>query len=110
MSRTLAYHVHEAEPGSEEELELQAEFLQDVADFGDIYDDIGPANQLREKFRMTERLGELAEAASMCSFGEYDRILEIDGTRDKFPTAIVKIVHERDVRAEDAEGEPSPGS
>jgi hypothetical protein len=98
----LAYHFHETESSDEHEVELQAELLQDLADFGDIYDDIGPANQAREKFRMTERLGELAQAGFEVFVGEYNRTLEIDGARNTFPTAIVKIVHERDVSARES--------
>ena len=96
MSRTLAYHFHETEPSDECELELQANLLQDLADFGDIYDDIGTANQMREKFQMTNRIAELKRAGFEVYVGEYRRILEINGTRSTFPTAIVRIVHERD--------------
>lgn len=100
MSRTLAYHFHEVEAHTLEEAELQGEFLQDLADFGDIYEEIGPANQIREKFEMTQRLADMGQAGFLVLTGQYNRTLEIDGHRETFPTAIVKIVRSADLLAD----------
>ena len=53
---------------SNEEVELVGSLLQEIQDLGDVWDDLGPANQVREEHRITKQLEEL-ESLGFLLFG-----------------------------------------
>jgi hypothetical protein len=112
MHRTKMYSFSgpEPEPTTVEEVELVADFFQNVADWGDIYDDIGPGEQVRAGFTMTEQIGELLMAGLAVYIGEYPSTLQVDAMTEAFPTAVVQLVRVPDKRRHVDEGEAGEGS
>jgi len=56
-----AFQFDQDELSAEDELELVADFLQDLQDYGEIWDDIGAAEHVRTMHRFTERIETLSE-------------------------------------------------
>lgn len=53
------FHFSHADPADDEEAELIADFLQDLQNYGDIHDEMGAGDRVREGRRMTEALESL---------------------------------------------------
>ena len=62
VEQGLAFVLDHDELESEEEVELVSQFLQELHDWGDIGGDLGPADRVREGFRITQSLIELGQA------------------------------------------------
>lgn len=92
VTTSYAYEFSHPEPSTEAEAELIGQFLQEVADLGEVYNDIGPLSRTREKFRLTEQIDELAASDLFVFVGQYDATLEINSDREAWPTAVVKLV------------------
>jgi hypothetical protein len=76
---------------SDEEVEVVASLMQDLTDLGDIWDDIGPGNQTRERHRMTMRVHEVMTLGLMIYVGTWTRQLVVDEQRAPFRVALTKF-------------------
>lgn len=94
----------EPEPEDETEVELLGGFIQNLADYADIHDDLLPGDHLRIKFELTQHLRELGEAGFAVYAGHTQRIVEVDGRREPWPGKLYKIV--RLEESESTEAEP----
>jgi hypothetical protein len=95
--RGLAFVLDHDELHSEDEVELVSGFLQELHDWGDIGTDLGPAERVRETFRITERLSELSQAGFTVFGGIEQRILEGGiGEPTSFPVAIIRVARVRE--------------
>ena len=93
VERGLAFVLDHDELESEGEVELVSQFLQELHDWGDIGSDLGPADRVRESFRITQSLIELGQAGFAVIGGNDVRVLEGGiGKPTSFPVVIIKVI------------------
>jgi len=80
------------DPEDEAEVGLLADFVQNLADFSDIHDDLPQGDHIRIKFELTQQLRELSEAGFAVYAGNTQRIFEMNGQRIPWPGKIFRIV------------------
>jgi hypothetical protein len=85
------FHFSHADPSDDEEAELIADFLQDLQDYGDIHDEMGAGDRIRESRRMTEALEPLLRRGLFVYTGKYVQTLHVDDTAEPFAVAVVVI-------------------
>lgn len=90
---TLAYLFGNDPPGDEREMELLSGFFQQLQDWGDVGDDLGQAERIREEFRLSDLMKELEGAGFWIFVGREVRRLE-GGIAEPspFPMGIVKVL------------------
>jgi len=94
---TLALAVDHGSPSTESEMELVSGFFQQLQDWDDIGNDLGPGERIRMEFQFTERLKEL-EAAGFWLFAARE-VRRLEGgiaQPTAFPTVILKLVRSTD--------------
>lgn len=94
-----AMQKSEPERLTTDEVELLASFLQDVSDWADLWDELGPGERLRAEHEVTQELDELLEAGFIVYAGVRSQVLEGGaGPPTSWNLLVIRIV-----RAEDAE-------
>ena len=92
VAQTLAAHHDNPEPRSAEEAELIGGFLQNVADYIDIWDDIEPSGRIQAEFSMSGDITRLREAGLVVYAGVKQHVIE-GGVKapEAWPVAYVVI-------------------
>ena len=96
ISRAEAYQYDNPEPANEEEAELFGNFLQNIFDWGECWDDIGPYDRLKAQYSISEELRTLEEAG-FAVFGTLLKVpFESMGKVIPLRTSVVNIVRAND--------------
>ena len=72
----LASRVHHPEPRTQDEADLISELLGQIHDWRDIWDDVGPGEQVRIKFELNGLVDALLEAGLVVYIGSKEKVLE----------------------------------
>jgi len=73
------------------EVELVGDFLQELQDL-DVYRDLGPRERVRTEFYIDELLEKLEDAGFLAYAGRVENTLEVNGTEQPWPVAIVRVI------------------
>jgi hypothetical protein len=90
-----------ADPRTSEEAQLIAGFLQDLADWGEVWDIMDEGDRVLEAHRMSERLRELLAEGLFVYATRYEAVHSLDeGDSLRFPVAFASVqpVRRRDDR------------
>jgi len=82
------------ELGNEEEVEVVGAFLQNVQDWGDIWDLIESAEHVRVGFSMTQEIERLEAMGFLVFATRQRRKVEVAGRSDVWPTFVMTVVRE----------------
>ncbi len=95
MSLTLGAHFakyHHEEPKNEEELELVSGFLQEINDWGDIFHELEPGEQIKIEYNFSERIKEL-ESAGWSIYGlKETKKMKVAGIVDNWIMTIIAVL------------------
>jgi len=84
--------VYNDEVENEKEADLVGGFIQELRDWGDIWDDVRAPDHLRNEVHLTERIGELEEAGWSLHAKRERRRLKLHGVDDEWEIADIALV------------------
>ncbi len=87
-----AYLLDHEEPVTEEEVNLLSSFLQNVQDWGDIWDCIDSGEHVRVRFTMTQEIKELEESGFLVFATRQKRRVSAVGISEVVPTLVMTVV------------------
>jgi hypothetical protein len=94
ICNACAYEFSNEEPKIPEDIELIASFLQEMQEWGDLYNELEAGDRVRTKYRLSELLRDLEEHG-IWVFGAQEKCLLKDSRQSSsFPIAIIKTVYE----------------
>jgi hypothetical protein len=91
VTGSYGYDFDHDELENEDEVEMVADFLQELHDLGDIYDDIESGERVRTRFRLSTALRDLAESGFLVYGGKLQRILDVGDDRSPWPISVVRV-------------------
>lgn len=77
---------------SEAEVEMVADFLQELHDLGDLYDDMESGERVRTRFRLSSALQDLSEGGFLVYGGKLQRVLEVGNDHSPWPISMVRVL------------------
>lgn len=92
VSSSYGYDFDHDELESENEVDLVADFLQELHDIGDTYDEIESGERVRISFQLGNAVRELAERGFLVYGGKLQRVLEIGNDRSPWPISMIRVM------------------
>lgn len=97
VGSVYAFHFDHPEPRDTEEAKEIADFLQHVQDMGDIYNDLGAGDRVREGAEVSAWIKALLERELLVYGGRYVQRLHVGDDHSPWPVAVVKISRPEEV-------------
>jgi hypothetical protein len=76
LRRSLSSNVQHPDPRSQGEAGLIGDFLQNIHDWLDIWNEIGPGEQVKVEFDVSQQIGQLRQAGLVVYAGLREKVLE----------------------------------
>ncbi|MEX2209988.1 MAG: hypothetical protein WD603_01490 [Patescibacteria group bacterium] len=87
----LSSELRNDAPETKKEAETIGQFFQDVTDYGDIIDELGPGEGVRIGFTLNDHLKKLRNLGYEIYAGNYSRELEINGNRSDWEVCVLLV-------------------